>query len=116
MVAAGGSWRPQWGHGGELGADGIPLKPQACIHFVRKAAQARLVRQGLFDRDRPLARLGEFWPDRSHGLAIGKFTRLHQARDQQGGERLSGGKDRRQGLGIEGHLPGPIRVAAIDID
>ena len=55
MIAAGGSRRPQRRHGGEAGADGVPVEPVGGRQRRRQADQAGLVREDLFDGEGALS-------------------------------------------------------------
>ena len=78
--------------------------------------QARLVRQGLLDRDAVLAGLRKFRPDRGDGLAVVQLSGGDQAGDHEGGHRLGGGKHRRQGVDSEGPGARAVGEAADQVD
>ena len=116
VVAAGGSGRPQRGHGGELRADRVPVEPQRGLHLVREAGETLLVAHHLFNGDRRLSGLGELRPDVGYALGVVELSGVDQPRDQQRGDRLGGREHRRQGALVEGLGALAVGEAGPEID
>ena len=102
VVAAGRSRRPQRGHGGQPGADRVPVEPQRELHLLGEAREALLMAHHLFDGDLALAGLGELRPDVGDGLGVVELSGVDQPGDQQRRHRLGGREHRRQGALVEG--------------
>ena len=94
MIAAGRADREQRGHGRQLGAGGVPVEPDGRVGLVGEPRKARLVRQGLLDRDLALAVLREFRPHIGDGLVIGQPSFVDEPGHHQGRHGLGGRKQR----------------------
>jgi len=115
VIAVRRSRRPERRHSGEFRTSRLPVEPGLRRHFIGKAAEPRLMRQHLRDRDAFLPRSSEFRPVLRHRRVVIEASGGNFTRDQERNNSLAAGIDAGERIFRPRRLLGSVRITAANV-